>query len=180
MGQRDIARLAENFGGYHPLRIEVITMSDRAHAGEYEDAGGPAIVEALESFFAGTGVVCKIGVRVLPDDAVDLEAALTSLRDGGTHAIFTTGGTGIGPRDVTPDVVLKLVDKVIPGVMEVIRVKYGLEKPLAALSRTVAGVMGNTLVFTLPGSPKGVAEYMGEILKTFDHLLCVLHGIDEH
>jgi molybdenum cofactor synthesis domain-containing protein len=180
MGKKDLDRLSGYFSTEYPLRIDIFTMSDRAHAGEYKDEGGPMIEAALDTFFENTGIEYRLCARILPDEADQLEAALVASRDAGVHAVFTTGGTGIAPRDITPDVVLKLADKVIPGVMEVIRVKYGLEKPLATLSRTVAAVLGSTLVFTLPGSPKGVAEYMGEILRVFDHLLCVLHGVDEH
>ncbi|HIA47434.1 MAG TPA: MogA/MoaB family molybdenum cofactor biosynthesis protein [Candidatus Hydrogenedentes bacterium] len=180
MGQHDIAWLAKHFSPENPLRIEIITMSDRADAGDYEDEGGPAIRNALDAFFENTGIGYTLSLRILPDEEYQLEQALSRTRYDDTHAVFITGGTGIGPRDITPEVVLKLADKTIPGIMEIIRVKYGLENPLAALSHTVAAVLGSTLVFALPGSPKGVAEYMREILKTFDHLLCVLHGIDEH
>lgn len=180
MAQRDLSRLAEKFGDTKPLQIHIITMSDRAHKGEYHDKGGPAIREALEAFFAVTGVGVNITNTILPDEAPPLKAALKEARDSGTHAIFTTGGTGVSPRDITPDVVLRMADTTIPGIMEVIRVKYGMENPRAALSRTIAAVMGNTLVYCIPGSPTGVNEYMEEILKTFDHLLCVLHGMAEH
>ena len=180
MERSDIARLAQHFSEARPLCIEIITMSDRAHSGEYVDEGGPLVRNALDAFLKDVGIAHSISVRILPDEALELEEALVGMREEGVHAVFTTGGTGIGPRDVTPDVVLKLADKTIPGIVEVIRVKYGSEKPLAALSRTVVAVLGETLVYVLPGSPRGVAEYMVEILKTFDHLLCVLHGIDVH
>jgi molybdopterin adenylyltransferase len=180
MRQNDIARLVTHFSEENPIRIQIITMSDRAHSGEYEDEGGPSIQMSIDGLFKDLDISYQISSRILPDDAALLEEALIQSKNNGVHAVFTTGGTGIGPRDITPDVVLKLADKTIPGIMEIIRVKYGLEKPLATVSRTVATVMGATLVFTLPGSPKGVSEYMTEILKTFDHLLCVLHGIDKH
>ena len=180
MGQRDLGRFAEQFTSTNPIRIHIITMSDRAHKGEYADQGGPAIREAIEAFFKDTGIGINITNTILPDEAPQLKAALRDARDSGTHAVFTTGGTGVSPRDVTPDVVLRMADTTIPGIMEVIRVKYGMENPRATLSRTVAAVMGQTLVYTIPGSPKGVVEYMDEILKTFDHLLCVLHGVAQH
>jgi molybdopterin adenylyltransferase len=180
MQLHDVASLIQHFSADNPMRIEIITMSDRAHAGEYEDAGGPAVQKALDDVYGAIGLAYRISTRILPDDATVLESVLTESRDAGVHVVFTTGGTGVGPRDITPDVVLKLADKVIPGIMELIRVKYGKNKPLAALSRTVAALMGTTLVFALPGSPRGVSEYMVEILKTLDHLLCVVHGIDSH
>ena len=94
--------------------------------------------------------------------------------------IFTTGGTGIGPRDFTPEVVKTVMDKEIPGIMELIRIKYGQEKPNALLSRGVAGVMGNSLIYSLPGSVKAVNEYMSEITKTLQHLIFMLFGLDVH
>jgi len=95
-------------------------------------------------------------------------------------AIFTTGGTGIGPRDITPDVTRSMLDKEIPGLMENIRLKYGQEKPNALLSRAVAGVMGSSLVFNMPGSVKAVDEYTGEIFKSIKHMIFMLHGLDLH
>ena len=94
--------------------------------------------------------------------------------------IFTTGGTGIGPRDFTPETVRSILDKEIPGIMELIRVKYGMEKPAALLSRGVAGVAGKTLIYTLPGSVKAVSEYCNEILPTIEHSMYMIEGIDSH
>ena len=94
--------------------------------------------------------------------------------------IFTTGGTGIGPRDITPEVVKPLLDKEIPGIMESIRIKYGMEKPNALLSRSIAGVMKKSLIYTLPGSVRAVNDYMSEILKTLEHLIYMQRGIDAH
>ncbi|HEX7584798.1 MAG TPA: molybdopterin-binding protein, partial [Prolixibacteraceae bacterium] len=94
--------------------------------------------------------------------------------------IFTTGGTGIGPRDYTPDTIRPLLDKEIPGIMELIRVKYGMEKPAALLSRGVAGVSDKTLIYCMPGSVKAVTEYCNEILPTIEHSLYMLEGIDSH
>jgi len=93
---------------------------------------------------------------------------------------MTTGGTGIGKRDITPDVVRRYFDKEIPGIMEHIRTKYGTEKPNALLSRSVAGVIGNMLAFTLPGSPKAINEYCTEIFRILNHAYLMLYGIDGH
>src|SRR5690606_26652740 len=117
---------------------------------------------------------------VLPDDPETLRARILEACNRGDHIIFMTGGTGVGPRDCTPDVVLELADKTIPGIMEAIRLKYGTEKPLALLSRTVAAVRGTTLLYALPGTPKAVAEYMTEIALTLEHLLVVLHDLGAH
>ena len=94
--------------------------------------------------------------------------------------IFTTGGTGIGPRDITPDVVAPMLDRELPGVMEFIRMKHGERLPSALLSRSVAGTIGNMLIYTLPGSVKAVREYTAEILRTLPHSLLMLHGINAH
>ena len=94
--------------------------------------------------------------------------------------LFTTGGTGIGPRDITPDVVIPLLDREIPGIMEFIRVKHGERLPSALLSRSVAGTIGEMLIYTLPGSVKAVREYTEEILRTLPHSLHMIKGIDAH
>ncbi len=172
--------LAEHFTGATTLRVLVITMSDRASAGVYEDKSGPRLREHLEEFFQGSGAALSIDAEILPDDADGLRQTLERARDDGVHVVFTTGGTGVGPRDNTPDVVLDMANKVIPGIMEMIRMKYGADKPCALVSRTVAATIGNTLVYTLPGSTKGVDEYMGELLKSIEHLLCVMHGLEVH
>lgn len=180
MGSPDQERLATRYTGAHPLRALVITMSDRAHAGEYQDEGGPLAETRLRAHYALAKLPFECEAVILPDEREELRTQLVTARESGIDIVVTTGGTGIGPRDITPDVVLELSDKVIPGIMEVIRVRHGLERPLTALSRTVAAVVGNTLVYAIPGNPKGVEEYMSEILKTTDHLLCVLHGIETH
>lgn len=172
--------LAEHFTSAQPLRLLAITMSDRASDGTYEDKSGPRLREHLETFFDGSGIATTVESQILSDDADSLEAELRRACADGVHVILTTGGTGVGPRDITTDVVLKLADKVIPGIMEVVRMKYGVDKPCALLSRTVAATMGNTAVYTLPGSRKGVDEYMGEILKSMEHLICVLNGLEAH
>lgn len=163
-----------------PLCIGVITMSDRASRGEYEDRSGPKVKELLEEFFAGKRWHHRIEVKLLPDDTECLRKELEVVREEEVGAVFTTGGTGVGPRDITPDVVARLIDKEVPGIMEHIRVKFGARKPNALLSRGIAGIMGQTLVYTLPGSVKAVEEYMGEILKTFEHLILMIHGVDVH
>jgi len=163
-----------------PLRFRIITLSDRASRGDYEDRSGPRIRECLDEFLADTRWHPDIECTILPDEAKPLRAELTACRKAGVDVIFTTGGTGIGPRDITPDVVTALADKTIPGIMEHIRLKYGPVKPNALLSRSIAAVMGQTLVFALPGSVRAVSEYMEEILKTMEHLVLTLRGLDTH
>jgi len=161
----------------HPFRVAVLTLSDRASRGEYEDRSGPRVRGHLESFFGQTPWHLEVENHLLPDDPVRLRGELTRLRDEGVDIVITTGGTGVGPRDVTPDVVEELADRLIPGIMDVIRVKFGLEKPNAVLSRSVVALLGGTVVYALPGSVKAVDDYMGEILKTMEHVVLMLHGL---
>ncbi len=161
-------------------KARVITLSDRAFKGEYEDRSGPRILELLEAFFEKHNNTIETEHTIIPDDPEALRTLLERAEDNKIDVVFTTGGTGVGPRDYTPDVVKVLLDKEIPGIMEAIRLKYGMGKPNALLSRGVAGLMGQTFVYTLPGSVKAVNEYMTEILKTLMHLFYMLHGIDAH
>ena len=168
-----------DIGRWEPraLRAAVLTLSDRAHAGEYADRSGPRVRDHLVRHFEKTRWHLETTVTVLPDDPDRLREALIALRDDRVDIIITTGGTGVGPRDITPDVVTAIADKQIPGVMDAIRLKYGINKPNALLSRSVAAVLGGTLVYTLPGSVKAVDEYMAEILGTMEHLVKMLHGL---
>ncbi len=160
------------------IKILVITLSDRASAGEYPDKSGPAAVNILGDYFSSLNWKVEIERIVIPDDSIALKTIIENLN--GIDMVFTTGGTGIGPRDITVEVIDPLLDKEIPGIMELIRVKYGSEKPAALLSRGVAGVIGKSLVYTLPGSVKAVEEYLQEITKTLKHSIYMLHGLDLH
>jgi molybdenum cofactor synthesis domain-containing protein len=164
-----------------PGRFEVliITLSDRAYKGEYQDLSGPRIKEKLEEFFRIQKWDLNIRIVLIPDDADALQKLITDAGNS-SNLIFTTGGTGIGPRDITIETVKPLLTKEIPGVMEFIRIKYGAEKPNALLSRGVAGITGKSLIYTLPGSLKAVDEYMSEIIKTLKHTVLMQYGIDSH
>ncbi|MDI3526426.1 MAG: hypothetical protein PWR03_609 [Tenuifilum sp.] len=161
-------------------KIKIITLSDRASRGEYKDLSGPEVEKNIKEFFSKLNWQHEVDVEVIPDDEELLTSRLKECKDSKFDMVITTGGTGIGPRDITPDVVEKMLDKQIPGIMEHIRLKYGAEKPNALLSRGVAGIMGSTFVYTLPGSVKAVKEYMAEILKVQKHLFLMLMGIDSH
>lgn len=167
---------------YQPriFKALVITLSDRASKGEYEDKSGPLLAKLLTDFFTDEKRKVEVETIVIPDEAPLLQYRLQEARETGVDMVFTTGGTGIGPRDITPDVVAQMLDKELPGIMEMIRIKHGAEKPNALLSRGVAGVMGRTLVFTLPGSPKAVHEYCTEIFRILNHAFLMLAGIDGH
>lgn len=159
------------------LKIKIITLSDRASAGEYEDLSGPKIGEMLTEHYNSTRWNPQIDRVVIPDDEKNLRREINLALDDSYDYIFTTGGTGIGPRDITVDVVADMADKIIPGVMDWIRIKYGSKKPNALLSRSIACTMGTTLVYTLPGSVKAVKEYTETILETSEHLMMMVHGI---
>ena len=162
------------------LRIRILTLSDRAAAGEYADRSGPRIRQLLDEFFADKRWHVEIDATVLPDDAERLTAELSTARDEAVDVVLTTGGTGVGPRDITPQTVEAFCDRTIPGIMEHIRVKYGAQHPNALLSRGLAAVAGTMQIYTLPGSVRAVAEYTAEILKTLEHVLLTLHGVDAH
>jgi len=166
-------------GEYSPrvLKIRIITLSDRASRGEYEDRSGPRTKEILEAFFKPKRWRVEFETAILPDDAEQLRRELLASRDAGVDVVVTSGGTGLGPRDVTPETVAAVCDKAIPGIMEAIRAKYGATNPRAWLSRSVAGVAGTTLIYALPGSPRAVEEYLSEILLTLEHLILMVNGL---
>jgi molybdenum cofactor synthesis domain-containing protein len=161
-------------------RLMVITLSDRASQGIYEDKSGPRVIALMEDFFKTLNWQSQIKHHIIPDDDKSLQNLLKEAIAGQFDFVITIGGTGIGPRDITPEVVRSVIDKEIPGIMEMIRMKYGQEKPNALLSRSVAGVAGKTIIYALPGSVKAVNEYMAEISKTMKHTLYMLHGLDAH
>jgi molybdopterin adenylyltransferase len=162
------------------INIHVITLSDRASAGEYADKSGPQIKNLSETFFSGIKRQTLITNHLIPDDPEQLAKLIKSAISEQIDVVFTTGGTGIGPRDFTPETVRPLLEKEIPGIMELIRVKYGTEKPSALLSLGIAGVSGKTLIYCMPGSVKAVTEYCQEILPTVEHSIYMIEGIDSH
>lgn len=162
------------------FNFKVITLSDRASQGAYEDKSGPRIIQLVEEHYKNSLRETNISYDLIPDDPLELKSLLQDSIDNNFDVIITTGGTGVGVQDITPGVVKPFIEKEIPGIMENIRVKYGSQKPNALLSRGVAGVNRKTQLYTLPGSVKAVNEYMHEIFKTLDHLILMQHGIDAH
>ena len=162
------------------FKVMVITLSDRASRGEYEDKSGPLLTKLTMDHFNHSKRRVEASTEVIPDSPENLSALIEYAKNNRFDLLLTTGGTGIGPRDITPDVVRSYIDKEIPGIMEHIRTKYGAKIPNALLSRGVAGVIGNMLAFTLPGSPKAIKEYCEEIFKILDHAYLMLYGIDGH
>lgn len=161
-------------------KVMVVTLSDRASRGEYEDKSGPLLSKLVGEYFSSNLKKSAIENRIIPDSKEELSKLVEHCNAEKFDLLMTTGGTGIGQRDITPDVIRSYFDKEIPGIMEHIRTKYGATIPNALLSRGVAGVIGNMLTYTLPGSPKAIKEYCDEIFKTLNHAYLMLYGIDGH
>ncbi len=160
--------------------LKVITLSDRASGGFYPDRSGPMILEEMNRWFEGKKLNHTATPVILPDDREAFSRELGSAIDEQVDFIFTTGSTGLGSRDMAPDVAMQHLDRQIPGIMELIRVKHGMVNPNAALSRSIAGMAGKTLIFVLPGSTRAIKEYMEEILKSLWHMILMVNDIDSH
>lgn len=161
---------------FHPvLSSLIITMSDRAYNKVYKDESGPLLEELMRHYLLEKRVKLDAKRLILPDDKIQLKENI-QYNINKVDTLFISGGTGIGPRDITPDVVKPLLDREIPGIMEMIRVKYGMKFPNALLSRGIAGVSGQTLIYAIPGNPKAVKDYMNEILPTLLHSVKMLKG----
>ncbi len=170
----------KNIKKIRKLKIIVITLSDRASRGEYEDLSGPVIKNFVENYLNNKGWSFETDYSIIPDEAKLLQEKILLAKNNNVDLIFTTGSTGISPRDIVPETIKPMIDKEIPGIMELIRVKYGMKIPNAVLSRGIAGIIGTAQIYTLPGSVKAVNDYMIEILKTLEHLIYMFWGIDVH
>jgi len=158
------------------INAAVLTISDSVSAGERVDRSGPAVRERLEQL--GWKVTVT---EAIPDEAAEISGRLEALADGGqVSAIFTTGGTGIAPRDVTPEATRAVIDREIPGLGELMRARGRESTPLAVLSRSMAGVRGTVLIVNLPGSPKGALESLDAIVELAPHVLDLIRGRTEH
>ena len=170
----------ENIKIEKKLNIFVITLSDRASKGIYEDKSGIEIQNRLQTYFTERAWNFEIFYKIIPDEPDIFKDEIMKAVGSQADIIISTGSTGVGPRDIAPDVIIPLLDKEIPGIMELIRVKYGMNIPNAVLSRSVAGFIENSQIYCLPGSLKAVNDYMNEILKTLEHLIYMFYGIDTH
>ncbi len=150
-----------------------ITMSDKGAAGLREDASGPLLGELVD----GALELCHVRGFVIPDEINGLRALLTNLAlEQGFDLILTTGGTGVAPRDITPEATLAVIDKRLPGYERAMTVASLEKTPHGAISRAVAGTLGNALIVNMPGSPKAVKECLAPLLPTFRHTLEKLQG----
>lgn len=159
------------------LNIKVVTLSDRASQGEYEDLSGKQAVAMLEDYFQNKRWHYQISKIIIPDDEKLLTKELKKAQKGEVDLLITTGGTGISSRDLTPDVVLKHADKTVNGIMDFIRIKYAQNNLQALLSRSVAVTINQAQVYTLPGSVKAVTEYLTEIIPLLEHQIIMLHDL---
>lgn len=153
----------------------VVTASDGVHAGTRSDASGPAVAALLVS--AGF----EVTTTVVPDDRATIAALLRRLADEERRALVAiTGGTGLGPRDVTPEATRDVIEREVPGLAEAMRAAGRAVTPRADLSRGVCGVRGTTLIVDLPGSPKGATESLEAIVALLPHAVELIGGITEH
>jgi molybdenum cofactor synthesis domain-containing protein len=153
----------------------VITVSDRVSAGTMSDGSGPALVAALKQ--AGFSVS---GPEVVPDSRERITEVIIAAASGGADVVVTTGGTGVGPRDVTPQATAALLDFEVPGIGEEMRRAGAAGTPLAALSRAMAGVRGRTLIINVPGSVRGATESLEAVMPLLAHAVDLLHGDTAH
>ena len=146
------------------MKVGIITVSDRASRGEYEDLGGPALRAAAEAY--GWQVMAE---ALVPDDLETLQQALRSFCAQGCALILTTGGTGIAPRDITPEAIRGLMRVEVPGFGELMRMRSVEKTPNAILTRGLAAVVEQSLVLALPGKPAGAVECLEFVRGALDH-----------
>lgn len=154
------------------IQVGIISVSDRATQGVYEDAGGPALREAAAGY--GWEVLAE---DVVPDEVRDIQRALRAQVNKGCQLILTTGGTGVAPRDVTPEAVREMAVRELPGFGEVMRIESMKITPNAILSRNLAAVIDTALVICLPGKPKGAVECLGFVEGAIPHCIKVLQEV---
>ena len=154
------------------MRVAILTISDSAARGEREDASGPAVVAVCR------GLGWEVSeTKCLADEFEAIRDALSGIADGHrADVILTTGGTGIGPRDNTPEATIAVAQRIVPGIAEEMRRRGGEKVPTAVLSRAVAAVRGQSIVINLPGSPKGAVESLEAIAHLLPHAVQVLRG----
>ncbi|HWZ54357.1 MAG TPA: MogA/MoaB family molybdenum cofactor biosynthesis protein [Candidatus Acidoferrales bacterium] len=156
------------------MRVSILTISDSVAGGKYEDRSGPAVVARCRELGWET-----VSVAVLADERIAIEAFLKKAADAADSAvdlILTTGGTGVGPRDVTPEATLAAIERLIPGFAEHMRAEGRKSTERALLSRGIAGIRAKTIIVNLPGSPTGAVESLNAIASLLPHAVDVVHG----
>jgi molybdenum cofactor synthesis domain-containing protein len=152
-----------------------LTISTRVSRREAEDLSGPKLAGALED--AGCEVVA---MEVVPDDFALIEDRLNHLVDLGCDLVFTTGGTGLTPDDITPEATRAVIDREAPGFAEALRAEGARHTPMGILSRGISGIAGRTLIVNFPGSPKAIEEGFGVLGPTLEHVVRTLRGDSSH
>lgn len=155
------------------IRIGIVTVSDRASRGEYEDKGGPAILVELQRMLS---TPFEPVPRVIPDEQDLIEITLRDLRDADCCLIVTTGGTGPAPRDVTPEATLAVCDRILDGFGEQMRAVSLLKVPTAILSRQLAGTSGRTLIINLPGKPSAIRDCLEAVMPAVPYCIDLIGG----
>lgn len=158
------------------MLLAVLTVSDRCSRGEMVDTAGPAVVELLRAQWPDA----EIRQHLLPDEEDRIAALLSHLSDGGAALIATAGGTGMSPRDRTPEATRSVIDREAPGLAEAMRSLGAAQNKFAWLSRGIAGLRGSTLILNLPGSQRGATESLASILPLLKHAVEVAYGSQTH
>ncbi len=159
------------------MRVGILTVSDRSFRGEREDLGGPALCRAVADGWPGDPADVDVAeTAIVPDERAEIAAKLIEWSDlRQLDLVLTTGGTGFAPRDITPEATRAVLERLTPGLAEVIRAESLRITPHAMLSRGVAGIRRRTLIVNLPGSPRGAVESLGFILPVLPHAIELLH-----
>jgi molybdenum cofactor synthesis domain-containing protein len=154
------------------MNVAIITVSDTVASGERQDASGPAVAARCQELEFNVE-----STHTLPDDPAQIRSLLSKLADAqNIDVILTTGGTGIGPRDSTPEATQAIAERLVPGMAEEMRRKGLAHTPRAILSRGVAAIRGSTLILNLPGSPKGAVESLDAVAALLPHSVQIIHG----
>ncbi len=158
------------------MLLAVLTVSDRCSRGETQDTAGPAVVALLRQAWPEA----EIETALVPDEPDRIGALLTEWAERRIHLILTVGGTGLGPRDRTPEATRRVLDREAPGIAEAMRASGAEKNPMAWLSRGIAGTRDNTLIVNLPGSLRGAQESLTAILPLLRHGLETIAGTEKH